>query len=491
MRFTTQSRISDDAGNSVVVWRADARAPTDRTPVTTLVKCAKQIHAMHSLRTIRISKPARFRDYGEGLVRDSGEGQASTTVITVQQIDDPEDLREQQEFYDEVERCAHNVGQQFRLTAKGTKTTTSHTSRIVFAKNCWIYSTAIEPENDEQWRCLAASMEPCYDHVDYIRRPSQFAWSLGLMVVDHLGPRGGDQLSTDTHGHEVIETRTKGQLIVHGPVVYVPDPFHAIHSARTDAERVLLPVFVKHQRFADQREYRFVIFAEDEPSENVADLDISSAMFGAVEEPSPRRPVRLEVPRMIGSDPEPVEALRAGEEADGSTESQVPLDSTTDWFWPGLLGTSDNPATPLSRSINPADFADNPRAATTAAALSALRSKVAQVRGARRWKAASAAWHAEPWICHLCKRFMDPIRSVSITDENNLVVSLRFPDGVDTKAKLSFGPTGAYVHAVKGTREQSISYSLGPYTPALPAKLSRTLSRLGLKPWPQPDHSPD
>ena len=31
------------------------------------------------------------------------------------------------------------------------------------------------------------------------------------------------------------------------------------------------------------------------------------------------------------------------------------------------------------------------------------------VRGQRRVKAASSAWHAEPWISQLCKRFVDPI----------------------------------------------------------------------------------
>lgn len=489
MKIVTQSKICDDTGTSVVVWHVDACAPPARPPITTLVKCAKQIHSMRSLRTIRISKPAYFRDYGEGLVRDSGEGQASTTVITAQRIDDPEELREQQEFYDEVGRCAHSVGQELRMTAEGTKTTTSHTSRVTFAKNCWIYSTAIEPENDVQWQRLAASMEPEYNHVDYIRRPSQFAWSLGLMVIDHLGPQGADQLHTDTYDDEVIKTLTKGQLIVHGPVVYVPDPFRAIHSAQTDVERFLLPVFVKNRRFAAQREYRFIIWAEDDPVEDVVDLDISCAMFGATEEPPLQHPAWLEVPQTADSTPEPVELHDGGEKSEDCSESQVPLDSTADWFWPGLLGNDYNPATPLSRTIDPADFADNPRAATTAAALSALRFKVTEVQGERRSKVASAAWHAEPWICHLCIRFMDPIRSVLITDDNILVVSLKFPEGIDAEVKLSFGPTGAYVHAVRGTREQLILHSSNPDTRILPPSLSQTLSRLGLKPWPQPDTS--
>ena len=255
MHLSTESRVSDDAGNSVVVWRVEALAPEDRVSVATLIKCGQKKHAMRKLRTIRISKPARFRKYGGGLIRDPSEGEASTSVTTGQRIDDPENLREDQEFYDEVGKCANSIGETLRLTAVGTKTTTRRGAKIRFGRNCWIYSTAIKPTTEEQWQCLSDSLESGYDHVDYINRPRQFAWSLGLMVVEQLGPRGRDQISTDSYGDEVVKTRSRGQLIVHGPVIYVADPFRAIDSARTDAERMLLPIFVKPHRFAGQREY--------------------------------------------------------------------------------------------------------------------------------------------------------------------------------------------------------------------------------------------
>ena len=487
MHFSTESRVLDDAGNGVVVWRVEARAPEDRVSVATLVKCGRKEHAMRELRTVRISKPAHFREYGEGLIRDPSEGEASTSVATGQRIDDPEDLREDQEFYDEVGKCADSIGETLRLTAVGTKTTTERTAKIRFGRNCWIYSTAIEPTTEEQWQRLRDSLESGYDHVDYIHRPRQFAWSLGLMVVDQLGPRGGDEISTDSYGDEVVETRSKGQLVVHGPVIYVADPFRTIESARTDAERVLLPIFVKHHRFAGHREYRFAIWADEEPSECVVDLDISYAMFGSLKERPSESARLLDAGRVAERDSEPAEPSDLGEDAGRDSASRELLDSTSDWFWPGLLGSGDNPATPLSRTIDPTEFAENPRAATTAAALSALRSKVAQVRGERRWKAASAAWHAEPWVSHLCKRFVDPIGGVSITDDDILVVSLKFPEGVDANAKMAFGPTGAHVYAVKGRKEQLISHSLSAYTPAVPSSLGRKLSRLGLRVWPERD----
>ena len=82
---------------------------------------------------------------------------------------------------------------------------------------------------------------------------------------------------------------------------------------------------------------------------------------------------------------------------------------------------------------------------------------------------------------------MDPIGGISITDDDVLIVSLKFPNGVDANAKMSFGPSGAYVHAVKGAKEQLISYSLNPNASAVPSALGTKLSRLGLIPWPKND----
>ena len=487
MQFTTESKVSDDAGNSVVVWRVEARAPEDRVSVTTLVKCGRKEHAMLKLRTIRVTKPARFWKYGEGLIRDPSEGEVSTSVTTGQRIDDPEELREDQEFCNEVGKCADSIGETLRLTAVGNKTTTESGAKIRFGRNCWIYSTAIEPTTEKQWQCLSHSLDPEYDHLEYIHRPRQFAWSLGLMVVEQLGPLGKEQISTDSYGDEVIETRSKGQLIVHGPVIYVADPFRTIHSTQTDAERVLLPIFVKHHRFAGQREYRFAIWADEEPSECMVDLDISCAMLGSIEERPSESARLLDARRVAKRNSEPAEPSDLLEDTGRDSANRALLGSTSDWFWPGLLGSGDNPATPLSRTIDPADFAENPRAATTAAALSALRSKVAQVRGERRWKAASAAWHAEPWICHLCKRFVDPIGVVSITDDDILVVSVKSPEGVDAKVKMAFGPTGAHVYSVRGREEQLLSHSFGPDMPAVPSSLGRKLSQLGLRSWTEHD----
>ena len=42
MHLSTESRVSDDAGNSVVVWRVETLAPEDRVSVATLIKCGQK-----------------------------------------------------------------------------------------------------------------------------------------------------------------------------------------------------------------------------------------------------------------------------------------------------------------------------------------------------------------------------------------------------------------------------------------------------------------
>ena len=44
-------------------------------------------------------------------------------MTTKQRINDPENLRELQEFYDDVGKCADSIGETLRIMAVGTKTT--------------------------------------------------------------------------------------------------------------------------------------------------------------------------------------------------------------------------------------------------------------------------------------------------------------------------------------------------------------------------------
>ena len=81
------------------------------------------------------------------------------------------------------------------------------------------------------------------------------------MIVEQLSPQGSEQISIGSFGEEVVETRSPKQLILHGPVLYVMDPFRVNNSVQTD-KRVFLPIFLQHERFVDQLEYRVVIWTD-------------------------------------------------------------------------------------------------------------------------------------------------------------------------------------------------------------------------------------
>ena len=56
------------------------RNPEKRVPIRSLVKAGGKQHGMHALETIRVSKPARFRSDGEGLILDPAETLVSRRV---------------------------------------------------------------------------------------------------------------------------------------------------------------------------------------------------------------------------------------------------------------------------------------------------------------------------------------------------------------------------------------------------------------------------
>ena len=156
------------------------------------------------------------------------------------------------------------------------------TTTINLRNHGWIYCTAIEPTSDEEWRDLKAMMPSEYDHASYIYRAPAFALALGSMLADQFGIRGGgvqlDARIADLHA----SSRRGSQTIFHGPVVYEQDKFARFTSPRNEFEAFLGRIFIKHKRVEAEREYRFVIWSEDEPAEDYVDLRMSLAMREAM-----------------------------------------------------------------------------------------------------------------------------------------------------------------------------------------------------------------
>ena len=279
-------------GHVVILTYVDLRPPAGREPVKTLVKGCRKEHAIELYGKVRVSKPPFFRDHGKGLIMDPGETRISRTRTTSEVSDTTRELNEA------INEWLHSNGLSHMVTVTAreatTETTHTETDTYSFGRNGWIFSTSLAPRSDEEWRRWHDSLDEDYDHVSRIYRPREFARALGSMVVDQLGPQGREEeLTHDFPSGEPRKTRHKAQLIIHGPVLYVDDPFSVFVAAGDDrqpvailhslAPRILHSVFVKGIEHRDQREYRFVIWTEEEPTDETVDLDVSLAMMDAMQ----------------------------------------------------------------------------------------------------------------------------------------------------------------------------------------------------------------
>ena len=84
-----------------------------------------------------------------------------------------------------------------------------------------------------------------------------------------------------------LSTAHKSQTVYHGPVAYLDDPYRRLESASSELELALLLVFLKETACRAQREYRFAVWAEDEPAEDTLDLGVSAALVDAMGKPRP------------------------------------------------------------------------------------------------------------------------------------------------------------------------------------------------------------
>ena len=481
LQFLHEGNIVDDVGNVITVWYLDMRDPDKRVSINTLVKAGRNEHAIDTLRTIRVSKPARFRSRGEGLIMDPTETLVSRSISKSEPVDEAE-LEEMRGFSEELKQCAAAIGARASITHSVPKETThTRTVNLTLGKNGWIYSTSIEPDADEDEHRWRASMPTDYDHRQRIPRRREFARALGLMAAEHLGPRGKEITVDATFANERFESRHRNQLIVHGPVIYTANAFDLAAGAASEGERVLLPVFAKDIRYADQREYRFAIWAEDEPEEDYVDLRVSKAMFGSLQEWA--GVAVSAVDSSPGETHPPSTASRALETRDQIRESPPDLGARPSMFRDGSIHfphSPNPPALPVSPYTPGPDESDRPysEAAATEAALTALSYKLDQVSGERRKMMAAAAWYAVPWIRTLCSRYEHPIKQIWISDEDILIVELRLPQEIAASAKIGFGPSGARLYEVDHAGGQIISPSSPGSDPFGPDSLLETLDQL-------------
>ena len=243
--------------------------------------------------------------------------------------------------------------------------------------------------------------------------------ALAAMAAEQAGPRGQTVLLRSTVDEQAFCTAHQSQTVYHGPVVYADDPIRRLEGALPDLELLLL-VFRKHAAFRAQREYRFVVWAEEEPDEDRVDLRISPALLDAMQR-------SLQEPAAGG-------LVSAGMEESSAVEAVVEGSRPNE-----RVEVLSVPAGPENPTVAPRRYefdrllGDRRERTTAYAALDALREGVGK---------SDAAWHAEPIVRFLCSAFGDGLAGVRVSDDNLIVITAEFQGDDPVEASIAVGPEG-------------------------------------------------
>ncbi len=444
----------DNAGNLILVIYVDFRRPSDRVPITTLIKGCDERYAIERCNKIHLSKPKVFRNIEKGLIGDTAEAKQSSTNPSGKLNEQNSALRAQS-ANNKSDLASEPMETPSRHRVDDGKITPTTTESLTSDKSGWIFCTSIEPTNQSDKDKWQESVRE-YDHTSYIRHPREFARVLGSMVAEQCGPQGDNGSMRHTFGNNsTFNTKHKGQVIYHGPVVYADGPYDVIFSSTTETAFTLLPLFIKDRRFQDQREYRFAIMTSKEPAKDTVDLDVSSAMLEAMQGrhgwftpqimPDVLSPEKSSSPQKVLDERNSKSTVKEayGPQLLDSLRTKSSLNST-------IRDLANDPATPITP--NTCDLEKLPsdlyEAVTTYAALDALRDSIGGITGTGRLsgtryiEAASSAWHADPCIRSMCATFEDPIANISINDKNAVIIRLKFPNDSKWNGHIAICPDG-------------------------------------------------
>ena len=280
MGWVNEGFVLDDAGNLINTTYVDLRDAEERSDIPALVKGCKREHALEDGETVLISKPARFREYGERLIQDTQEGLAkdeSEAVMTQTAAEMAEqraiaDANESIELSDSTVRRVYKVTHNRKNTAKKS---------LAYGKGWWIFCASIEPVGQD-WGTWRATLPDEYDHVSEIGQPAKFAQALAHMVAEQVGPQGSDGWLKDiTDGPDGERTTHKTQWVLHGPVVYTDAVYRELTRDSDPRAKIAAAIFTKSAEYAAQREYRFAVLSEGNDDETVL-LRISGMMRDAL-----------------------------------------------------------------------------------------------------------------------------------------------------------------------------------------------------------------
>ena len=248
-----------------------------------LAKASEPSFDLRKTGKVRLSRPAVFRTTGEVLVRDSQEGEVLTaTRETIEESGEQADLDRRTRALSAAMRLGHT---KISVTAKAkAERTNTATAKVTFGKDWLIYCTSIWPEPGKKEACWRRTFPDGYTSVAQIYRPTQFAHALGFAICEHIGATGKPGPTRGTfHGFRTVEVERISQIILHGPVLYVDDPYRCIKEAEKGWAQICSMIFVKSRAYAAQKEYRFAAMSISSEVGDVIDLPVSGMMRDCLE----------------------------------------------------------------------------------------------------------------------------------------------------------------------------------------------------------------
>ena len=202
---------------------------------------------------------------------------------------------------------------------------------------------------------------------------------------------------------------------------------------------MLRSAFFKHTRFRDQREYRFVVWCENEPDDPIVYLAVSQGMrdsLAIADEQPPRS-------QLDNDDPQGAACVSAHIE-EAVEALSLPLHDVAQPF------SQEQPATGAG-SRDESDRPDGHDHDGTAVPIPiAVAMRMAQVQPRLRQivldaddnpQAAAAAFHATSPLESLLATFVDPVSNVEWRD-GGLIITLNMPPASDKEGQLALGAHG-------------------------------------------------
>ena len=108
-----------------------------------------------------------------------------------------------------------------------------------------------------------------------------------MSVCEHVGAFGKPSPSRQTLSNFLsAETERHGLFVVHGPTLYVDDPYAYVSEAKAGWEMLSAMIFLKSQEHAREEEYRFAVFPVPPTTEAIVDLPVSGAMMDCLSPPA-------------------------------------------------------------------------------------------------------------------------------------------------------------------------------------------------------------